>query len=220
MSRREKRKLEQSNGRGKAENGEKNASLSAAGPIPREPIDRIINLFQFLRSYNVDVDNIEHALDRLMEKDEKIKSLYSTIQELKHSNNEEVQVLKEQMKENSKRLIELEEREITVTDNQQKFDAEKKQEKERRKQFNKDQQVKFEEKLDTEKDRLAKDYAKPLELAKKETAELKSQVNSLRTAKAQAEKTLELYVKNVADLESQLKESESRHPIQSLSTEH
>ncbi|QKX61688.1 uncharacterized protein TRUGW13939_08843 [Talaromyces rugulosus] len=201
LSRREKRKLEPSNGRRKAENSDKHATFNAAGTIPRDAIVRITNLVQFLGSYNDDVDKIEHALDRLMEKDEKIKSLSSAIQELKHSNNEELQGLKEEIEENSNRLIELEQRELTMIDNQQRFEAEKKQEKERRKQFDKEQQTKYERKLDAEKDRL-------------------SQVNALRTEKAQVEKTLGLYVKNVTELESQLKESESRHPIQSLSTEH
>lgn len=155
-----------------------------------------------------------------MEKDAKIKCLSTTVQELKHSNNEEVQKLNAEVKKMSDRLDELKQRELTLSENQRKFEAEKKKDKERRLQFEKDQQAEYKQKLDLEKERLVKDNALSLEHEKKKSADFQTQLITLREKKAETDKTLKLYVKDTKELELRVRDYESRYPVQSLSTEH
>ncbi|EED20913.1 monocarboxylate permease, putative [Talaromyces stipitatus ATCC 10500] len=220
LSRRDQRKLARLHGREVvSQDSDEQADLSDAGKIPRQPICRIIDLIQFLSSYDNDVGKIERALASLKERDQKIRSLSTTIRELKRSNNEEVRGLQAKAEEASHSLRELEQQKAVLKENQEQLERQRKQEKARQTSFIQEQQIKFEKRLEEEKDKLVKANAQHFERAKKENATLKENIDTLREEKAQIEKTLKLYVQNSNDLESQMDELKSRYSAQSLPIE-
>jgi chromosome segregation ATPase len=175
---------------------------------------------QFLSSYNNDVGEIEHALAGLQEKDQKIKSLTTTIRELKRSNSEEIQGLKAEASEAARRWTELEHQKARFKEDQEVLKKQIEQEKVKQTSFIQQQERKFEKKLEEERDKLVKANASQFERLKRENTKLNEKIGTLNEEKAQIEKTLKLYVQNSNALESQVDELKLRYPTQSLPSEH
>ncbi|KUL81510.1 hypothetical protein ZTR_11382 [Talaromyces verruculosus] len=175
---------------------------------------------QFLSSYNNDVGEIEHALASLQEKDQKIRSLTTTIRELKRSNNEEIQGLKAEAEEASRRWTELEHQKARFKEDQEALKKQIEQEKVRQTNFIQQQERKFEKRLEEERDKLVKANASQFERLKRENTKLNEKIGTLNEEKVQIEKTLKLYVQNSNALESQVDELKLRYPTQSLPIEH
>ncbi|KAI7978752.1 hypothetical protein EIK77_003567 [Talaromyces pinophilus] len=205
---------------GASPDSDEQADASNAGKLPRKPISRIIDLMQFLSSYNNDVGEIEHALASLQEKDQKIRSLTTTIRELKRSNNEEIQALKAEAEEASRRWTELEHQKARFKEDQEALKKQIDQEKVKQTSFIQQQERKFEKKLEEERDKLVKANASQFERLKRENTKLNEKIGTLNEEKVQIEKTLKLYVQNSNALESQVDELKLRYPTQSLPIEH
>ncbi|PCG89601.1 Hypothetical protein PENO1_020570 [Penicillium occitanis (nom. inval.)] len=221
LSRRDKRKLARLHGReASSQDSDEQANLNIAGKIPRKPVARIIDLIQFLSSYDNDVREIETALASLQERDQRIKSLTTTIRELKRSNNEEIQVLQARAEEASKSLTELEKQKAVLKEDQDKLSKHIKQEKIKQISFIQEQQVKFDKRLEEEREKIVKSNASQFEQVKRENATLNEKIVTLSEEKARIEKTLKLYVQNSESLESQVDDLKSRYPTQSLPIEH
>lgn len=221
LSRREQRKLARRQAREAASpDSDEQAGVSNAGNIPRKPVSRIIDLIQFLSSYDNDVGEIEHALATVQEKDQRIKSLTTTIRELKRSNNEEIQSLQAEAEKAFQSLAELEHQKSVLRDDREKLNKHIKQEKVRQTSFIQEQQMEFEKRLNQEKEKLVKANASQLERVKRDNAKLNENIRTLSEEKAQVEKTLELYIQNSKNLESQVNELNSRYPTQSLPIEY
>lgn len=221
MSRRDQRKLARLRARGAESPGsDEQADVGHAAEIPRKPVSRIIELMKFLSSYNNDVGEIEHALANLQEKDQKIMSLATTIRELKRSNNDEIQGLRAEAEEASRRWTELEDDKARLKEDREELKKQKEQEKMKQASFIQQQERKFEKKLEEERDKLVKDNALQIERLRSENTKLNKKIGTLSEEKAQIEKTLKLYVQNCNALESQVDELKLRYPSQSLPIEH
>lgn len=175
---------------------------------------------QFLSSYNDDVRELEHALSSLQEKDQQIRSLTTTIKELKRSNNEEIQGLKAEAEEASKSRTDLELQKARLKEDQDALKKQMEQEKMKQTSFIQQQERKFEKRLEEEKDKLVKANATQFERLKRENTKLNEKIGSLNEEKVQIQKTLKLYVQNSNALESQVNELKLRYPNQSLPIEH
>lgn len=221
LSRREKRKMAQLNGRDASSHiSDEQVNVKTTGKLPRKPVSRIISLIQFLSSYDDDVGEVENALGNLQEKDQKIKSLKTTISELRRANYEEIQALQAKDEETSTTLAKLEKQKAVLKEDQEKLSERIKQEKSRQVAFKQQQQADFDKRILEEKAKLEKEHASRFEKLKEEKATLHQKTRILSEEKARAEKTLALYMQNSEDLESQVKGLESRYPTQSLPIEH
>ena len=221
MSRRDQRKLARLHAReASSQDSDEQANLSIAGKIPRRPVSRVINLIQFLSSYDNDVGEIENALAGLQERDQRIKSLTTTIRELKRSNNEEIQGLQAKAEEASKSLTELEKQKADLKEDQEKLSKRIKQEKIKQMSFIQEEQIKFDKRLKEEREKLVESNASEFERVRRENATLNEKIVTLSEEKARIEKTLKLYVQNSESLESQVDDLKSRYPTQSLPIEH
>lgn len=163
---------------------------------------------------------IENALASLQERDQRIKSLTTTIRELKHSNNEEIQGFQAKAEEASKSLTELEKQKAVLKEDQEKLSKLMKQEKIKQMSFIQEQQIKFDKRLKEESEKFVKSKASEFEQVKRENATLNEKIVTLSEEKARIEKTLKLYVQNSESLESQVDDLKSRYPTQSLPIEH
>lgn len=196
------------------------ADASNARKIPREPVSRIIELMKFLSSYNNDVGEIEHALSSLQEKDQKIRSLTTTIRELKRSNDEEFQGLQAKVEEASRSWTELEYQKAHFKEDQEGLKKQIEQEKVKKSNFIKQQEKKFEKRFEEERDKLVEENASRFERLKRENTKLNEKIGTLNDENVQNEKTLKLYAQDSKVLELKLDELKLRYSIQSLPIEH
>jgi hypothetical protein len=75
------------------ESSDEARQIVAGRRVPREPVERLAAVIKFLGSYDNDVEQIECALGDLLRKDERIRHLSATVQELRRSKNEEIRTL-------------------------------------------------------------------------------------------------------------------------------
>ncbi|KAF9883681.1 hypothetical protein FE257_003065 [Aspergillus nanangensis] len=194
---------------------------------PQKPIDRLLSLIQFLESYDCDVGQIKQEFGKLMEKDQRIKDLTTTVQELQHSNNEVGQRLKDESAQLSAQREIFDERETSLRDSEQSFELEKQRWKEEYKAFEKKQKVEHDKMVETQKrtietqlkkwkEEYAREKSSELEQIRKELAKVRQENTDLTKKNENDNTTLQLYMKEYEKQGAEISELNSRYSVQTL----
>ncbi|KAF7134068.1 hypothetical protein CNMCM5793_005697 [Aspergillus hiratsukae] len=168
---------------------------------------------------------IECALGDLLRKDERIKLLSATVQELRCSKNEEIRMIEEEQSRLMELQSQLNEKETSLNHAQQAVDQASRKLKEEKQRFQAEEAARYDKAIETEKKRLGNELQKQvkqneeataakLEQATQQIRQLQQQVSSLSKAKEDAEITLALFRARTKELQDQQKEIESRYKTQ------
>ncbi|KAF7175483.1 hypothetical protein CNMCM7691_008584 [Aspergillus felis] len=199
--------------------------VNAGRRVPREPVDRMVSVIKFLGSYNNDVEQIECALGDLLRKDERIRQLSATVQELRRSKNEEARMIEEEQGRLMELQSQLNDKEISLNHARESLEEASKQLRDEKQQFQAEEAARYDKAIETEQKRLGNELQRQLKQIERATAakleeteeqirQLQHQASSLTEAKDNAEMTLALFRTRTRELEDQQKELESRYKTQ------
>ncbi|KAJ5982651.1 hypothetical protein N7451_012751 [Penicillium sp. IBT 35674x] len=118
---------------------------------PREPIERLVTVLNFLGSYNNEVDQIERALGNLLQKDERIQSLSATVKELQHFRNEESRMVEEEQRRLEELRSQLEDEKTSLQQFRQTLDQEREKLEGEKQRFKAEATARFDKAIATEK---------------------------------------------------------------------
>jgi myosin heavy subunit len=207
------------------ESSDEARQIIAGRRVPREPVERLAAVIKFLGSYDNDVGQIECALGDLLRKDERIRHLSATVQELRRSKNEEIRMIEEEQSRLMELQSQLSEKETSLNHTQQALEQASRKLKEGKHRFQAEEAARYDKAIETEKTRLGNEFQKQVKQNEQATAakldqatqqirQLQHQVSSLSKAKDDAEITLALFKDRTKELQDQQKELESRYKTQ------
>ncbi|KAL4901194.1 hypothetical protein BDW74DRAFT_182049 [Aspergillus multicolor] len=225
LRRHQRRQARLANTEATDESSDEASHINTGKQVPREPIDRLVAVIQFLGSYNSEVEQIERALGGLMQKDEKIQHLSTALRELQRSKNEESRTIEEEKCRLRELQSHLNNQEASLNLSLQKLEEEKQQLEEEKTKFKADEKAKYEKALAIERKKIEGEFqrkakqnekavAVKLEQAAQQIQQLHSQVSDLTATKDDAERTLALFKARTRQLEDQQRELESRYKTQ------